>query len=305
MPAENMSTREVAEYLGINEKQVYALIKAKGIPCTRVTGKWVFPKKLIDRWIINSALREGPVIEASAKGSSDDLFAAGSNDPVLDILINHIRDGEPGTHIFSSITGSTEGLRLLGTGLTDIAWCHLANPDTGEYDTDSLAQLLPHKRIAIVHLFRRELGFILHPESKDKTMSFSIIAERKLRFINRQEGSGTRIITEKFIENEKVSPDSFQGYMSEVNTHLEVGLQILNGDCDTGIATNAIAGILGLKFIPLVKENFDMVLLQETFFRDEVQGFIETLNSPSFRKMVSHLGNYDFARSGKIIFSTP
>ncbi len=305
MPAENMSTKEVAEYLGINEKQVYALIKAKGIPCTRVTGKWVFPKKLIDRWIINSALKEGPVIEASAKGSSDDLFAAGSNDPVLDILINHIKDGEPETHIFSSVTGSTEGLRLLGTGLTDIAWCHLAKPDTGEYDIDALAKLLPHKRIAIVHLFKRELGFMLHPDAKEKTMNFSIIAEKKLRFINRQQGSGTRIITEKYIEYEKVDPETVTGYMSEVNTHLEVGLRILNGDCDTGIATNAIAKILGLKFIPLMKENFDMVLLQETFFRDEVQKFIETLNSENFRKMVAHLGNYDFSRSGKIIYSTP
>lgn len=305
MPAENMNTREVAEYLGINEKQVYALIKARGIPCTRVTGKWLFPKKLIDRWIISSALKEGPIIEESARSASEDLFAAGSNDPVLDILINHIKDGDPGRHIFSSVTGSTEGLRLLGSGFTDIAWCHIARPDTGEYDIDALAELLPHKKIAIVHLFKRELGFILHSDSKEKAMSFSVIEEKKLRFINRQYGSGTRIVTEQLIEQEKITPESVAGYFSEVSTHLEVGLRILNGDCDTGIATNAIAKILGLRFIPLIKENFDMVLLQETFFRDEVQAFIETLNSESFRKMVSHLGNYDFSRSGKIIFSTP
>lgn len=305
MPAENMSTKEVAEYLGINEKQVYALIKAKSIPCTRVTGKWVFPKKLIDRWITTSALREGPVIDESARSASEDLFAAGSNDPVLDILINHIKNGDPGTHIFSSVTGSTEGLRLLGSGFTDIAWCHLARPATGEYDMEMLAGLLPHKKIAIVHLFRRELGFILHPDSKEKTMNFALIAEKKLRFINRQHGSGTRVVTEQLIEQEGISPESVAGYISEVSTHLEVGLRILNGDCDTGIATNAIAKILGLKFVPLIKENFDMVLLQETFFRDEVQAFIDTLNSDSFRKMVSHLGNYDFSRSGKIIYSTP
>ncbi len=305
MPVENMSTKEVAEYLGINEKQVYSLIKAKKIPCTRVTGKWIFPKRLIDRWITISALKEGPVFDESARSASEDLFAAGSNDPVLDILINHIKEGENTKHIFSSITGSTEGLRLLGTGLTDIAWCHLANPVTGEYDMDILTELIPHKKIVIVHLFRRELGFILPADSKYKTMNFSIIAEKKLRFINRQEGSGTRIVTDTFLETEKISKDDISGYMSEVNTHLEIGLRIINEDCDTGIATNAIAKILGLKFFPLLKENFDMILLQETFFRDEVQAFIETLNSISFRKMVSHLGNYDFSGSGKIIFSTP
>jgi putative molybdopterin biosynthesis protein len=79
---------------------------------------------------------------------------------------------------------------------------------------------------------------------------------------------------------------------------------ILSGEFDTGIATSAIAKILGLKFIPLIKENFDMVILQEVFFRDEVQAFIETLNADSFRKMVSHLGNYNFTNSGKILYST-
>lgn len=304
MPAENMSTKEVAEYLGINEKQVYALIKTKSIPCTRVTGKWVFPKRLIDRWITTSAMKEGPVIDESARSESEDLFAAGSNDPVLDIVITHMKNGDPNTHIFSSVTGSTEGLRLLGSGFTHIAWCHLADPVTGEYDMEMLENLLPHKKIAIVHLFQRELGFLLPPDSKEKTMNFTIIADKKLRFVNRQAGSGTRIVTDKLLSGENISHESINGYISEVNTHLEVGLMILSGEFDTGIATSAIAKILGLKFIPLIKENFDMVILQEAFFRDEVQAFIETLNADSFRKMVSHLGNYNFTNSGKILYST-
>lgn len=304
MPAENMSTKEVAEYLGINEKQVYALIKTKSIPCTRVTGKWVFPKRLIDRWITTSAMKEGPVIDESARSESEDLFAAGSNDPVLDIVITHMKNGDPNTHIFSSVTGSTEGLRLLGSGFTHIAWCHLADPVTGEYDMEMLENLLPHKKIAIVHLFQRELGFLLSPDSKEKTMNFTIIADKKLRFVNRQAGSGTRIVTDKLLSGENISHESINGYISEVNTHLEVGLMILSGEFDTGIATSAIAKILGLKFIPLIKENFDMVILQEAFFRDEVQAFIETLNADSFRKMVSHLGNYNFTNSGKILYST-
>jgi len=304
MPAENMSTKEVAEYLGINEKQVYALIKTKSIPCTRVTGKWVFPKRLIDRWITTSALKDGPVIDESARSESEDLFAAGSNDPVLDIVITHMKNGDPNTHIFSSVTGSTEGLRLMGSGFTHIAWCHLADPVTGEYDMEMLENLLPHKKIAIVHLFQRELGFLLPPDSKEKTMNFTIIADKKLRFVNRQAGSGTRIVTDKLLSGENISHESINGYISEVNTHLEVGLMILSGEFDTGIATSAIAKILGLKFIPLIKENFDMVILQEAFFRDEVQAFIETLNADSFRKMVSHLGNYNFTNSGKILYST-
>lgn len=304
MPAENMSTKEAAEYLGINEKQVYALIKSKSIPCTRVTGKWVFPKKLIDRWITTNALKDGPFIDEAVKDTAGAIFAAGSNDPILDILINRMQTGEGGKHIFSSVTGSTEGVRLLGCGFTDIAWCHLARPGTGEYDMKAIAGLVPDKKIAIVHLFQRELGFILSKETGSGKMSFSSLARDGVKFINRQKGSGTRIMTEHFLESEGVESTAIKGYGDEVNTHLEVGLKILSGSADAGIATSSVANILGLKFQPLIKESFDMVLLQDTFFREEVQSFIETLKSDEFRQMVSFLGNYDFAKSGRIIYTT-
>lgn len=304
MPAENMNTKEVAEYLGINEKQVYALIKSKSIPCTRVTGKWVFPKKLIDRWITTTALKDGPFIDEAVRDTTGAIFAAGSNDPILDILINRMQNGGNGRHIFSSVTGSTEGVRLLGCGFTDIAWCHLSNPGTGEYDMEVISELVPDKKVAIVHLFQRELGFVVSKGAGTGKISFQSILRDGIRFINRQKGSGTRIITEHFIESEGVDPSLMKGYKDVVNTHLEVGLEILSGTADTGIATGSVANILGLKFQPLIKESFDMVLLQETFFREEVQSFIETLKSADFRTMVSFLGNYDFTRSGKIIYTT-
>jgi len=130
------------------------------------------------------------------------------------------------------------------------------------------------------------------------------MARDGVKFINRQEGSGTRIMTEHFIESEGVESSTIKGYGDEVNTHLEVGLKILSGSADAGIATSSVANILGLKFQPLIKESFDMVLLQDTFFREEVQSFIETLKSDEFRQMVSFLGNYDFAKSGRIIYTT-
>lgn len=302
MPAENMSTREVAEYLGINEKQVYHLIKTKSIPCTRVTGKWVFPKKLIDRWITTNALKEGPFIDEALKDNTGALFAAGSNDPVLDILINMMHGCGGGKHIFSCVTGSTEGLRLLGCGFTDIAWCHLSKPDTGEYDTNEMSELVPDKKIVIIQLFKRELGFIMRPDTSSGTVSFKSAAGSGSRFINRQTGSGTRILIENFIKAENIDPGSIKGYDSEVNTHIEVGLNILSGSADIGVATGAVAKMLGLGFQPLIRESFDMVILQQTFFRDEIQMFIETLQSDRFRNMTSSLGNYDFTKSGKIIF---
>lgn len=301
--SEYMNTKEVAQYLDINEKQVYALIKSGGIPCTRVTGKWVFPKTLIDRWIEITALKNSTELTDGLKKPLGALFAAGSNDPVLDILINSMKHSDGAPYIFSAVTGSSEGLRLLGTGLTDIAWCHLADPETGEYGIDSIRSQINGKKIAIVHLFNRQAGF-LSPSQGKRCGSFSEIRQKKLRIINRQKGSGTRILIDYFMRKEGIDSALIPGYEDEVFSHLEVGLKIISGSADTGIATSAVAKILGLEFSPLINESFDMVMVQDTFFNRHVQDFIETLGSSSFRSMVSHIGNYDFSRSGRIIYST-
>ena len=157
------STKEVAAYLGINEKQVYALIKAGRIPGTRVTGKWVFPKKLIDEWIETSA--RGGLQEAREKsrGMKGALLASGSNDPVLDFLLTGMRHSTPGLLLLLRQHGSTEGLKALGGGYTDIAWTHLLDPESGRYNVPFIPKYLPDMKAVLVHLFRREIGIVAAP----------------------------------------------------------------------------------------------------------------------------------------------
>ena len=302
MQSENMNTKDVAEYLGINEKQVYALIKAKKIPCTRVTGKWIFVKHLIDEWITDDSKKNSGISLTNKEKSAAGILAAGSNDPILEILINQTRQRSSDFLIFSSNTGSIEGLRMLGSGITDIAWCHLADPITGEYNIESIKEITGNNEIAMVHLFFREVGFLLAPSiSLKKKISFKYISENNLKFVNRQPGSGTRISIDHLLSREGISPDRINGYTNEVFTHFEVGLKILSGEADAGIATVAVSKISGIPFIPMMKESFDMVLHKDTFFRKDVQEFIEILSSAEFRKSVEWLGDYDFTGSGRII----
>jgi len=119
MPAEIMNTKEVANYLGIHEKQVYALIKAKRIPATRITGKWIFPKKLIDEWIEKNARQGLAEVRQRSQNISGALLAAGSNDPILDMLKTYLRRSFPEIYIFSANIGSIAGLKALDEGLTD------------------------------------------------------------------------------------------------------------------------------------------------------------------------------------------
>lgn len=305
MPGEMMNTKQVAEYLGIHEKQVYALIKDGRIPCTRVTGKWVFPRQLIDQWIRSHAL-EGVKDEFRVHPGADNaLLAAGSNDPVLDILLGTMKHEGDGFNIFSSSTGSSEGLRLLADGATDIAWCHLFDPESGEYNIPYLARYLQGRGVAVVHLFYRELGFLSGPSLERPVQAFSDLAGGRVRFVNRQKGSGTRLLLDYHLQKSGIDPSAIPGYETEVYTHFEAGLAILAGQADAGIATVAVSRLLGLPFTPIVRESFDMVLTKETFFKKGVQAFIGALNSTDFRAKVAALGNYDFNDSGKIVYSAP
>ncbi len=302
MSSEMMNTKEVAEYLGIHEKQVYALIKAKRIPCTRVTGKWIFPKPIIDRWITENARSETAESSGKKRDGVKALYAAGSNDPVLDILVNSVRQDD--FLLFSCSTGSTMGIDLLKEGSIDVSWCHLLDPETGEYNIPYLTAHLHDLKIAVVHLFYRELGFIYSPKLPSPVKKFTDLAAQGMRFINRQKGSGTRIMTDFHCQKQGIDPSSIAGYDREVYTHFEIGLAVLSGEADAGVATVAVSKLLGLPFSPIVRESFDMVLTQGAFFHRGIQAFIDRLNSADFRARVAPLGNYDFTQSGKIIHSS-
>jgi len=287
MPQEMMTTKEVAQYLGIHEKQVYALIKADRIPASRVTGKWVFPKKLIDEWIERDAqkgLKEAQKKSGRIQGA---LLASGSNDPVLDMLQTFLRKSHPEFYIFSANTGSREGLRALDSGYTDIAWSHLLDPESGVYNIPYLPSYVPKLQPVVVNLFRRKIGFVTARDNPLKIATFDDLVKKNIRFINRQDGSGTRMLLD----------------YNAVYTHFEVGLSILSDEADVGIATIAVSKLLGLSFVPITTESFDMVLAQPTYFEKGVQAFIETLRSESFRSRAEKIAGYEFMDSGKILYS--
>jgi excisionase family DNA binding protein len=299
-----MNTKEVAEYLDIHEKQVYALIKSGRIPCTKVTGKWIFPKKFIDEWIEQNA-KEG-LKQARKKNSqiSGAVLAAGSNDPILDMLLTATKKTHPDFFMFSANTGSTEGLKSLNSGLTDVALSHLYDAESGKYNIPYLGKYLPDVNPVVVNLFKRDIGFLYTKAKTGAVNNFESLTDASIRFINRQEGSGIRLLLDYYLAKEGISPEKITGYQNEVYTHFEVGLAIVSGEADVGIASAAISKLLGLSFLPITSECFDMILDQSTYFQPGVQSFIETLNAASFRNRVEKIGGYDFKDSGKIIYTS-
>jgi len=304
MSEEMMSTKEVARYLGVHEKQVYALVKSKRIPSTRITGKWVFPKRLIDEWIESHAKQGLEKAREKSASMGGALLACGSNDPILDMLQTYMKKAYPEFLILSANTGSTEGLKALNSGYTDLAWSHLLDPKSGQYNIPFLPTYLPDVKAVVVNLFHRELGLIMAPRNPLNIKGFEDLSKKGVRLVNRQKGSGTRVLLDHHLQELQIPSAKIKGYEREVYTHFEVGLSILSKEADVGIATIAVAKLLGLPFVPIANESFDMILEQNTFFHKGIQAFIETLNSKEFRQRVEPIGAYDFKDSGKILYST-
>jgi putative molybdopterin biosynthesis protein len=296
--AELMNTREVARYLGINEKKVYFLAKEGKIPCTRVTGKWTFPKQLIDQWIEESA--SGLVARKASAEERVFLLAAGSDDPSLGVLHDLYEAQTQPASFFMTTVGSSGGLAAIRSGAADFATAHLLEPARTGVD-DLAAQELVSSDTVVVELFYRELGLLLRPGNPKEIKSIRDIARAKLRIINRQPGSGTRMYLDQELARARLSDKKISGYDTVVSTHLEVGLAVLRGGADVGLATRTTAQLLGLDFVLLTRERFDMLVRKDRFFTRGIQVLLGIVGSREFRERVDTLGGYDVTESGRII----
>ena len=241
--------------------------------------------------------------QAKKKNSqiSGAILASGSNDPIMDMLVTTTKKTHPDFFIFSANTGSINGLKALNEGHTDIALSHLFDPETGQYNIPFVSCLAPNIDPVVVNLFHRDIGFLIHPQKESLVKDFDCLTKEEIRFVNRQEGSGTRQLLDFNLQEMGIDSGKIKGYEKEVYTHFEVGLSILSGEADAGIGSAAIGKLLGLAFKPITSECFDMILDKQTYFQPGIQSFIEALKSDTFQSRVEKIGGYDFKDSGKIL----
>jgi putative molybdopterin biosynthesis protein len=150
-------------------------------------------------------------------------------------------------------------------------------------------------------LWHRRVGLLSRADSPPVT-SFADFRRRKVHFINRQRGSGIRWLIDQQIEANKLKVSQLKGYDTEVWTHWEVGLQILRQQADVGVATEAVARLLGLAFSPLVEERFDLVVLKDHYFTKPIQALLQMLTSDDLQQKAVTLGGYDTREAGKVVF---
>jgi len=300
MTKEMLSTKEVADYLSINEKQVYRLIKEKRIPATRITGKWLFPKGLIDEWVVNSA-RESVSIPKKTT-SERQVVIAGSNDIALELLVKNTNLLHPEYTVSISNVGSLAGLIALKNGNCHIAASHLLDLDTGEYNTTFIKKHFPELKVVILNLAHREQGLIVKKGNSLQIKTLGDLVKKKANFVNRQEGSGTRVLLDYRLKENGINAAEITGYDKVAYTHMEVALEVFSGSADAGVGIYTVARLLGLDFIPLVTERFDLIIPSDIFTGGTVKALREVLSSDEFKSNMARMGGYEIHDTGKIMY---
>lgn len=231
------------------------------------------------------------------------IVCIGSHDNALDILANSIKKSYPGFSLSSAHVGSMGGLVALKRGEAHMAGTHLLDENSGEYNTPFIKRFFQDRKIVLVNLVYRLQGLLVKKGNPKNIRGFEDLLRDDVLFVNRQQGSGTRLLLDKCLKEGNISPALIKGYEKEEYTHMTVASAVLTGLADTGLAIFAAARALGLDFIPVVRERYDLAIPYELMESEMVRIVLHTIREDDeFRQQVESMGGYDIRDMGKEIF---
>ena len=226
------------------------------------------------------------------------VVMVGSHDLSLDILANQLQRCYPPLFLSSHPVGSLGGILAIKDGICHIAGTHLLDPETGEYNFPYIHTYLNGIDVKVINLVFREQGLMVKRGNPKKVKGLEDLLRKDISFVNRQKGSGTRILLDHSLNALSIEPGQIQGYEKEEFTHMAVASTVASGIADTGLGILPAAKAMDLAFIPIAKERYDLVIPSIYFEDEKIKKVIETIRSEAFKKMVLQMGGYDVSRTG-------
>jgi molybdenum cofactor synthesis domain-containing protein len=253
---------------------------------------------------LSEGISQDEEIEAELLVDYEDLMTTlviiGSHDITIDILGDEIRRGGRNIRVSSGNVGSLGGLMALRKGLCHLSGSHLLDTETGEYNISYIKRYLKGIKVSVFHLVLRDQGLIVAKKNPKGIKGIDDLVRDDITFVNRQAGSGTRVLLDYRLEQSGINPDSIRGYNHMEFTHMAVAVDVLSGAADCGMGIFAAAKALDLGFVPMEREQYDLVIPSSMLDNPNIQALLETIRSPNFRKRVEILGGYDPSRSGQL-----
>jgi putative molybdopterin biosynthesis protein len=226
------------------------------------------------------------------------IVAVGSHDLVLDLAGSWLRRRDPRASLASSNVGSLGGLIAVRDGLCHLAGCHLLDPESGQYTLPDVRRVLGDRSVEVIRLVRRQQGLIVKPGNPLGLRGLEDLSQQGVRYVNRQRGSGTRVLLDHELAVRGIDPDRVTGYGREEYTHLAVAAAVASGRADCGLGILAAARAFGLDFVPVAWEPYDLVIPARAPVLDPL---FELLSDDRFREAVEQLGGYDAGQMGSAI----
>ncbi|AGF77933.1 molybdopterin molybdochelatase [Desulfocapsa sulfexigens DSM 10523] len=231
------------------------------------------------------------------------LVAIGSHDNIIDVLANLLHKGRKTIRISSAHVGSMGGIMAIRRGEAHLAGSHLLDEETGEYNISFIKRFLPDVPLQLINLCYRQQGLIVAKGNPLKIKGFEDVAKNKYSFINRQNGAGTRLLTDKTLRDMNIDPTTINGYEHEEYTHMSVAASIANGSVNCGMGILAAANALNLDFVPVAEERYDLIIPKEFLNDLKIKTLLDVIrNNSEFQKLVLALGGYNLRDSGNIMY---
>jgi len=292
---ELMTTREVAEYLRIKERKVYELVSERRIPCSRVAGKWLFPKVLIDLWVVQNSAGMSNVKAVAERPP----IMAGSHDPLLEWCVR-----ESGCELATMFNGSLDGVQRFAHATVQCCGMHIFDPDTGDYNRPMALQTLAGLEVVLIEWAWREQGLIVAAGNPHNIREVTDVRNRPLRLVERQEGAGSRLLFEHLLHEQQIDPATLHFIVPPARSETDLALAIRDGKADAGFGIAAVARQCLVDFVPLHRERYDIAIRRWDYFNAPFQRLLAFTHTARFVEKATELGGYDIAGVGRVTYNS-
>lgn len=307
-PNDSLNAIEVAQLLGITKNTVYELVKRGDIASYKIGKKLRIDKKDVEDYINNQKVskntKEYKTVNNPQENTNDIVITG--QDFIVDILTDLINENMPHVRAYKSNIGSYTSLFDLYNDKISICTAHLWDGETNSYNIEFVRRLLPGVKCLVINLAYRKQGFYVKKGNPLNINNWNDLERDDVKMINREKGSGTRILLDEKLRINKIKASSINGYKDEKNSHLSVVSTISRGEADVGIGTAKFAmQVENVDFIPLQEEEYDIVIKEETMLSNPIfREILNIINSEDYKNQIKGLGGYDLRDLGKIKYRT-
>lgn len=312
---ESLNAMEVAELLNITKNTVYELVKRGELPGYKVGKKLRIDKADVNQYIESQKIgynnksvkkiKEIVKVKSENIVSSDkDIIIAGQ-DQILDILSEYIKAKISDVRVLRNNVGSYTNLYDLYNDRISVCSSHLWDGDSNTYNYEYVRRLLPGIPCVLINLAYRMQGFYVAKGNPHNIKTWEDLINKNISIINREKGSGTRILLDEKLRANNISSSNIKGYNIERNSHLSVASSIARGEGDVGMGIEKVAlQVKGIDFIPIQEERYDLVIKKEDLNLDVYKVIVDIIESKEFKEEIDGLSGYDLRDIGKIIVHT-